>query len=195
MKKRTFLSCSAAFILGAATSAHAAVLAPGAKDREVILTIIGAIGKSNRGKSDDVVDQLMHKHGIHFTQAFTFTLAELQNLPALTIHPTIEYDGKMHELRGPRLMDVLNLAGLLPKKARSLVFHGIDGYSPEVGFDQAQKTNYIVATHFDGKLLPVGGLGPLFLIYDADHHAEAKQKPLPQRFVSCPWGLYCIEVV
>ena len=192
MKKRAFLSGTAALLLGAAASNL--VAAAEAKEREVILTITGAIGKSNRGKSDDMVDQLMHRHGIHFAQAFTFTLDELQKMPALTIRPTLEYDAKVHELRGPRLMDVLALVGLLPKHGRSLVFHGIDGYSPEVTLDMAQKNNYIVATHLDGKRLAIGGFGPLFLIYDADHHPEANQKPIKQRFASCPWGLYCIEV-
>ena len=194
MKKREFLSGSAALMLGAVTAASAPLAAAGHPEQQVILTITGALGKSNRGKSDEMVDQLMHRHGIHFAQAFTFTLAELLNIPAQTIRPTIEYDGKIHELRGPRLMDVLNLAGLLPKQASKLVFHGIDGYSPEVKFDLAQKANYIVATHFDGRLLAIGGFGPLFLIYDADHHPEASQQPLKLRFASCPWGLYCIEV-
>jgi len=51
-----------------------------------------------------------------------------------------------------------------------------------------------VATHLDGKLLNIGGFGPLFAIYDADRIPELANKPLNQRFTACPWGLYCIEV-
>ena len=201
MNKRHFLSQSMAMVLGAAGVTGVAGLASaGTKaasapsEREIVLTITGGIAKTNRASFDPMTDQLMYKHGIKFDSAFTFSLQELLAMPSVTIHPTMEYDAKPHALRGPRLMDVLEKAGLIVKPGGSLLLHAIDGYSPELKLQQAQKTNYIIATHFDGKQMPIGGFGPLFLIYDADQYTEAKQKSLQERFAGCPWGLYCIEV-
>jgi hypothetical protein len=106
----------------------------------------------------------------------------------------MEYDTQVHALRGPRLLDVLNVVGIKNAGTTKILFHGIDGYSPEITFDQARNYNFIVATHLDGKLLNIGGFGPLFAIYDADRIPELANKPLNQRFTACPWGLYCIEV-
>jgi len=197
MNKRQFISNSLSALFGAAgvsaLPSHAAADKP--VNGQTILTVTGAISRTNRGKFDEMMDQLMHKHGIHFDQAYQFSLADLETIPAVTIHPTMEYDSRAHALRGPRLMDVLNAVGVNKTKATKIIFHGVDGYSPEMTFDLVQKYNFILATHIDGELQHLGGFGPLFAIYDADHIPEFAQKPLNQRFALCAWGLYCIEVV
>jgi len=196
MKKRQFLSNSISLLAGAAgmlaTESRAASAV--AADHQVILTLTGAIDQTNRGKLDEMRDQLMHKHGIHFERAYSFTLPDLLRLPAVTINPTMEYDAKVHQLTGPRLIDVLNAAGIKKMQATKATFHGIDGYSPEITLAQASKFNFVLATHLDGKLLSIGGFGPLFALYDADRIPEIAAKPLNQRFIACPWGLYCIEL-
>jgi hypothetical protein len=106
----------------------------------------------------------------------------------------MEYDARAHKLSGPRLIDVLHVTGIKKTNATKIVFHGIDGYSPEISVDTAQRYNFILATHIDDKLLSIGGFGPLFAIYDADRIPEIAQMPLNQRFTTCPWGLYCIEI-
>jgi hypothetical protein len=58
----------------------------------------------------------------------------------------------------------------------------------------ARRLGFIVATHLDGQPMPLGGLGPLWAVYDADKAPEMAAKTLVQRFASCPWGLYYIEV-
>ena len=163
-------------------------------DVQTILTVTGAIEKTNRGKFDPMMDQLMHKQGIHFEHAFQFALADLEKLPVTTIKPTMEYDARPHKLSGPRLIDVLNVVGIKKNNPTKITFHGVDGYSPEISFDLAQKYNFILATHIDDQLLSIGGFGPLFALYDADRIPEIAHKPLNQRFASCPWGLYCIEI-
>jgi len=196
MKKRQFLSNSISLLTGAVgmvvTQSRAA--SADTAEHQVILTLAGAIDQSNRGKLDNMRDQLMHKQGIHFERAYSFTLPDLLRLPAVTINPTMEDDAKVHQLTGPRLIDVLNVAGIKKAQAAKITFHGIDGYSPEFTLAQALKYNFIVATHLDGKLLPIGGFGPLFAIYDADRIPDIAAKPLNQRFAGCPWGLYCIEI-
>ncbi len=58
----------------------------------------------------------------------------------------------------------------------------------------ARAYRMIVATTLDGRPLSVGGLGPLWAVYDADRLPAFKDKPLKERFALCPWGLYCIDV-
>ncbi len=196
MKKRRFLTNSMAMLFGAGTLPSTGSLAATSGQREelVILTVTGAIDNTNRGKSDDVLDQLMHAHGVHFDRAFELTLSALLKLPAVSISPTMEYDGKIHQLTGPRLLDVLDLVGIKKANPTKIIFHGIDGYSPEFSFDLVKKYDFVVATHIDGKLLSMGGFGPLFALYDADRIPEIMQKPLAQRFSGCAWGLYCVVV-
>jgi hypothetical protein len=52
----------------------------------------------------------------------------------------------------------------------------------------------IVATHIDGAPMPLGGLGPLWAVHDADRIPELAALPLAQRFTTCPWALYHVEV-
>jgi hypothetical protein len=70
----------------------------------------------------------------------------------------------------------------------------VDGYAATVAVAQARAQRYIVATHLDGAAMALGGLGPLWAIYDADKVPDMAGKPLPERFGSCPWALYHIEV-
>jgi hypothetical protein len=53
---------------------------------------------------------------------------------------------------------------------------------------------FIVATRLDRRPMPLGGLGPLWAVYDADRFPEMAAKPVNQRFALCPWALYHIDV-
>jgi hypothetical protein len=75
-----------------------------------------------------------------------------------------------------------------------VVLRAVDGYAAVVPLAQAKTQGFIVATHLDGEAMPLGGLGPLWAIYDADRVPEMAAKPLSQRFGACPWALYHIEV-
>jgi hypothetical protein len=189
MNKRQFLG-SATLAALAPVAAQAA--APAGARGPALLTITGAIGRSNRGPLDTALDQMMHKQGLQFDRAFTFDFAELARLPARTIRPTVEYDAKPHTLRGPLLTDVLAQAGAA--NASKVLLRAVDGYAVELPMAQAHAQGFIVATHLDGQALPLGGLGPLWAVYDADRVPEMANKTLAQRFGNCPWGLYHIAV-
>jgi len=190
LNKREFLAGAA---LGAAALTGPAYAAPRALPSPALLTITGAIGRGNRGPLDPALDQMMKKQGIQFDKGHAFDFASLAMLPAVTIRPTLEYDGKPHSLRGPLLTDVLAAAGVRQGKAE-LVMRAIDGYAPAVMLTDIRKYRFIVATHLDGKPMPVGGLGPLWAMFDADRFPEIAGKPLNERFGNCPWGLYHIDV-
>jgi hypothetical protein len=190
MNKRQFLGTAAV----AGAFPIVAQAAPAAERGPALLTVTGDIARSNRGPLDPALDQMMHKHQVTFTKAWAFDYPSLTALPQQTIRPTLEYDGKPHTLRGPLLTDVLAHAGAKLNDKGILVLRAVDGYNVELPVAQARARRFIVATHVDGKPMPLGGLGPLWAVYDADRVPEMATLPLPQRFSACPWALYHVEV-
>ena len=159
-----------------------------------LLTVSGQIGAGNRGAFDPVFDQLMAKQKLGFSKAHAFDFAALAALPAMTVKPTLEYDGKAHELSGPLLMDVMKACGVTASERTAFFVRAIDGYAAHLPAAEAIRRRYIVAKHLDGRTMALGGLGPLWTIYDADRFPDMAAKALPDRFGSCPWATYHIEV-
>lgn len=189
MDKRHFLGA-----LAAASALPALHAAPSARRGPALLTVTGAIAKANRGPFNPVADQMMHKQKLGFDKAWVFDFAAISALPAVTIRPTLEYDGKVHTLSGPLLVDVLKAAGAQTGAASKIVLRAVDGYAAVVPLAQARAQRFIVATQLDGEPMALGGLGPLWAVYDADRIPEMAAKPVAERFGSCPWALYHIEV-
>ncbi|MFZ4479872.1 MAG: molybdopterin-dependent oxidoreductase [Rhodoferax sp.] len=192
MKKRDFLAVSA---LGASLLPASLLAQQTAKSLRTpaLLTVTGVIGKGNRGALDPALDQLMTKQKIGFDKAFVFDFAAIAALPKVEIKPTLEYDNKPHKLSGPLLTEIVRAAGSSAQATR-LLLRAIDGYNVVISLADAQKYRFIVATHLDGQPMPLGGLGPLWAVYDADRHPDMAAKPVTERFGLCPWGLYHIEV-
>ena len=191
MNQRRFLLAGA---LGAVVVPSVAAGASNARTGPGLLTVTGAIARSNRGPLDPVLDQLMVKQGRTFDKAWEFDAAMLARLPAVTIQPTLEYDAKPRKLSGPLVASVLGAAGVAANAAVTLTLRAIDGYAVSVSLSDASRYRMIVATTIDGTPMSLGGLGPLWAVYDADRIAEFADKPLKQRFALSPWGLYLIEV-
>jgi hypothetical protein len=191
MDKRNFLAAAALAPAALPSLVRAAVDA--APRSPALLTVTGAISNTNRGPLDSVTDLMMAKQKVAFQKAHAFDFTMLAAMPSVTIKPTIEYDQKPHTLRGPLMADVLKACGLAGD-AGKLAMRAVDGYSPTISVADARKYRFIVATHLDGKPMPLGGLGPLWAIYDADRFPDMAAKPLDQRFPQCPWALYHIDV-
>lgn len=191
--RRQFLNAAAIGAV-AAPSLALAQHAPKASRGPVLLTVSGRIGAGNRGAFDPAFDQMMGKQKIQFDKAHAFDFAALTALPAVTIKPTLEYDSKPHTLKGPLLADVMKAAGVKLTDKTTLFLRAVDGYAAQVTAAEASKYRFIVATHLDGQPMTLGGLGPLWAVYDADRFSDMAAKPLPARFASCPWAMYHIEV-
>ena len=191
MNKRDFLAAAA--VGGIALPALAQANAASNLRSPALLTVTGAIGKGNRGPFDPVLDQMMGKQKLTFSKAHVFDYAALAAMPAVTIKPTLEYDNKPHALRGPLLVDVLKAAGVQGDGGK-LAMRAIDGYAPTISIADARKYRFIVATQLDGKPMPLGGLGPLWAVFDADRFPDYAAKKVNERFANCPWGLYHIDV-
>lgn len=194
MNKRDFLQ-TAALGLGTATSSNAlAQNAPKAATGPVLLTVSGLIGPGNRGPLDPALDQMMHKQKVSFSKAHAFDFAALTALPAITIKPTLEYDNKPHVLKGPLLMDVLRACGVKIGEKTALLLRAVDGYGVLLTAAEATQRRFILATHLDNRPMGLGGLGPLWAVYDADKFPDMAAKHVSQRFSLCPWATYHVEV-
>ncbi|CDG85810.1 molybdopterin-dependent oxidoreductase [Janthinobacterium agaricidamnosum] len=191
MKKRQFLGGAA---LAGALLPSTAQAGPRRAPGPALLTVTGAISKANRGPFDPVADQMMHKQKLSFSKAYAFDFDSLAALPARTIQPTLEYDAKRHVLRGPALLDVLQAAAAVLNEHSKIVLRAVDGYAAELSVLQARSQGFIIATHLDDKPMALGGLGPLWALYDADRVPEMAAKPLAERYNACPWALYHIAV-
>jgi len=190
--KRLFLCTSAAAaLLPAVTPSLADTTGKGIP----LLTIGGAIANGNRGPVDPVLDQLLVRHGINFSRALALDAERLQRLPRIDIRPTLEYDEKPHKLSGPLLTAVLGEAGVEMSPSLRVGLRAIDGYNVVIGADEIRSYRMIVATHIDDQPMALGGLGPQWAVHDADNLPAFKGKPVKERFASCPWGLYYIDVM
>ena len=87
MHKREFL---ASMLLAAAAPVAGQTRNTVTPTAPVLLTITGAIGKSNRGPFDPAFDVLMSKHGVAFAAAYAMEWKRIAALPTRTIEPTLE---------------------------------------------------------------------------------------------------------
>ena len=198
MKKRELLrfavqGTAAGLAAGMSLQAHAQY-APASVSGTVLLTVSGLIGPGNRGPIDPKLDVFMLRHQVKFQTAHAFDFAALSALPAKTIKPTLEYDAKPHTLKGPLLVDVLKATGVKVDSLQTYLLRGTDGYAVRLPAQGAIDHQFIVATHIDDAPLAIGGLGPLWVVYDADRVPANASKTLKERFTLCPWGTYHIEV-
>jgi hypothetical protein len=197
MRKRHFLRAAmlgAVAGVGGIPSLVGAQNGPETASGPILLTVSGLIGAGNRGPFDPAFDQMMAKQELAFSKAQAFDFAALTAMPSVTIEPTLEYDGKPHRLTGPLLIDVMKASGVKVTDKTAFFLRAVDGYAAQVSADAATKRRFIVATHFDGRPMALGGLGPLWAVYDADRFPDMAAKSLPERFASCPWAMYHIEV-
>ena len=190
MKRRAFLSAAGAI---ATVPVSAPTQAATSNASPALLTITGAIAKTNRGPFDPARDILMGKHGVQFDKAFAIDYPMLAALRSRRFDVTLEYDRKRHQLGGPLLTDVLALASPSLTDASVLHMRAVDGYAPTLTLGDARRFQYIVALRLDGTPLALGGLGPLWAIYAADRFPEIASKPVDQRFATCPWALYHVD--
>jgi len=197
MHKRRFLhatACGAIAGIAASPTRVAAQHAPTALRGPVLLTVSGLIGSGNRGALDPALDQMMAKQKVAFTRARVWDFAGVAALPARTIKPTLEYDNQPHALKGPALLDVMRASGVKVNDRTAFFVRAVDGYAAHLPAAEAERRQFIIATHLDGRPLALGGLGPLWVVYDADRFADMVAKPVNERFANCPWATYHIEV-
>jgi hypothetical protein len=161
MLRTMFLALSVALAgLLAVPSGHAA--------EPVVVTVTGNIAAPNRGAVDPFEDPVFAHLDVKFDKGFTFTLGELKALPQRSV--TVRYKAWPREVTasGPGLADVLKAAGASGKK---ILVQAVDGYAPEFTDEDVARDKLILALEADGKPLPLGGQGPLWLLGPPDSFA------------------------
>ena len=154
---------------------------------EVVLTVTGNIGATNRGPYDDFEDGFFKHHERKFDKAASFDLAMLEGLGMHEV--TVAYSGwpKAFRFEGPRLKDVLAAAGA---SGRDVSVLALDGYAEEISAADLDAYDWILAVKRDGRYLDIGQHGPTWIVY-ARRDGKAISAEDEQRW---PWAAFLIEV-
>jgi hypothetical protein len=154
---------------------------------QVVLTVAGDVGATNRGPYDDFEDGFFKHHERKFDKAATFDLAMLEGLGMHAVD--VSYGGwpKPAHFEGPWLKDVLAAAGASGKDISVLA---LDGFASEISAADIGAYDWIVAVKRDGRYLAIGQRGPLWLVY-ARRDGKAISQEDEQRW---PWAAFLIEV-
>ena len=154
---------------------------------QVVLTVAGDVGATNRGPYDDFEDGFFKHHERKFDKAAEFDLAMLEGLGMHAVDVAYDKWPKAAHFEGPWLKDVLAAAGAAGKDVSVLA---LDGFASEISAADVAAYDWIVAVKRDGRYLGIGQRGPLWLVY-----ARRDGKPIgmedEQRW---PWAAFMIEV-
>jgi hypothetical protein len=135
----------------------------------VVLTIVGDVGRTNRGPFDPFADKLMDVQGARFERAMAFDIAALTMLGAHRIRVRYPTWPAAHTFEGPLLKDVLDAAGVTGGAVRPIA---LDGYAAEIPYADLERWPVVLALKMDGRWLAVGGAGPTWIIYPRDDFPE-----------------------
>lgn len=132
-------------------------------DDLVILTVSGMISKPNRAPADAFDDAFLNALEERFGKARSFTWGELAALPQEQLE--LQYPNWPRTIRfsGPTLADVLEAAGA---EGSTVLVQALDGYAPSFERAAVEEAGMVLALQADGKPLPIGGRGPLWLVFE-----------------------------
>ena len=159
-------------------------------DSPVVLTIAGDIENTNRGKFDPFRDGFLKYHEKEFTKAFEITRARLLALPQMDISIRAETEAwkgrPAVQLSGPKLSDVLDLAGA---GGKPVTLYALDGYGAQFSVEKLSSQPWVLALTADGRPLGIGDRGPLWVAY------ATRDKPATEDEVALwVWSVFYIEV-
>ena len=163
----------------------AAVTRANSAPQTVVLTIAGEVENTNRGNFDPFADIFLKHHEKSFDRAFSVTTEMLSALKQHKVMANAQgWPGKV-TLEGPLLRDVLALAGATGKP---LTIFALDGYGAEFTQAKLNAHEWLLATHANGKSLPIGGHGPAWVIYDTKGKKVSEEEE-----TAWVWAVFYIE--
>lgn len=172
-------------VLGQVVSAAAAELQKATGP--VVLTVAGAVDKTNRPAFAEGEDAFLNYHEKTFDKAAEFDLAMLEALGLQKATIDFEGLGQPFTLEGPGLSDVLAAAGA---EGRDIAVVALDGYASEIPAADVAALDWIVGVKRDGRYLSLGQRGPLWVVYTKpDGTALTAEDEL-----RWPWAAFFIEV-
>lgn len=127
-----------------------------------LLTIYGAIGTIDRGPVQPETEPLFGRYGVEFDGAFVLNYGALAAFDQRTLRVDFPMGGAPHSFSGPLIRDVLAAADV---RGQTIIVTAIDGYSREIAIERLETYDAIFAIEMDGRPLPLGGLGPVMLVW------------------------------
>ena len=162
----------ASAVLGASLLVSIAAEAAGlaAPSGEVILTVSGRIASTNAGATA------------------TYDLAMLDALPKRATTTETPWTKGVVTFEGPLGAALLDQVGA---EGTTLKIVALNDYAVEVPVEDFRKWPVILATHKDGKTMPVRDKGPIFVIYPFDLDRSLYNEKI---FSRSAWQVKSIEV-
>ncbi|KIC42992.1 hypothetical protein RA27_06625 [Ruegeria sp. ANG-R] len=180
------LALPLAFVLTTSLPAWAEMPEP---QGHVLLTLGGAVTETNLPARDEGDGGLLGYLEVQHSGAAGFDAAMLDRLEQVEI--TIPYgpEGNQRDIAfsGPRLSDLMIMAGAEGKTAKPMA---MDGYQSEIPWNSIAAHQPIVATHADGSPMGIGGYGPTMIVFPPADDPELAQEQSGQQV----WALAYIGV-
>ena len=154
---------------------------------ETVLTVAGSVENTNRDAFDPFFDGFLKYHDKEFDKAFAFDADALAALPqqSITVNADVEDWPGALAMEGPLLKDVLAAAGATGK---SLTVYALDGFGLEMDAERIAAHDWVLAMKVNGEPLAIGGLGPLWLVYDTGDRVAVEDEEK-----TWVWSVFYIE--
>ena len=141
-----------------------------APEGEIILTIAGQIAQTNLDASA-VFDEAM-----------------LANLPSAVLETTTVVTDGLRQFDGFLMRDLLTLVGAA---GETVTATALNDYVIDIPVEDFERFDVLVATHMDGERLLPSDMGPLWIVYPRDDHAQLQDIRYDYRWV---WQLVRLDV-
>ncbi len=180
------LALPLALLLSTSLPVSAEIPAP---QGHVLLTLGGAVTQANlpaRGENDGGLLgflEVQHEGAAGFDAAMLDGLAQSE----ITIPYGPEGNQRNITFSGPRLSDVMAMAGAEGKTAKPMA---LDGYQAEIPWESIAEHQPILATHADGAPMGIGGYGPTMIVFPPTDDAELAQEQSGQQV----WAIAYIAI-
>lgn len=155
----------------ALADAHSAGPEMAAGDGRVLVTIGGNDGPMT--PAAEGAQSLFAKYEVDLTGARGLDMKALAELEAGEIVSNLPGTQTEVTFSGPRLAEIMRLAGAEGKAALPMA---LDGYQPEIAWEDIEAHDPILATHADGAPLAIGDIGPAMIIFPAIEDAETADR-------------------
>ena len=152
----------------------------------VVLTIAENVANTNRPAYREKLDVIFRYHKRTFDLAFAFDRAMLEGMGTVALRIEHAGWGGPMTVSGPRLADVLKMAGCPGGPLATLA---LDGFNTEISGEEREAHEWVVATRAEGRPLGLGERGPLWLVFDPPDERPATDEEADQ----WPWALFFIE--
>lgn len=153
-----------------------------------VVTVTGAVGAPNRPAFDPFDDALFKVLDVTFKNARAFDRTTLESMPQVTLSLTYPNWPKSLDLRGPRLIDILDAADA---DGETVLVRGVDGYAPEFKMSDIRNAadQFVLAIAADGQPLSIGGRGPAWLAIPSGAYPEQSDDD-----AALVWAVFNIDV-